>query len=48
MLVDVILMRHKGSKIGRELLATIARLVEMANKVQETRDRMTLLRVVNG
>lgn len=28
--------------------ATIARLVEMANKVQETRDRMTLLRVVNG
>lgn len=28
--------------------ATIARLVETANKVQETRDRTTLLRVVNG
>lgn len=28
--------------------ATIARLVEAANKVQETRDRTTLLRVVNG
>jgi integrase len=28
--------------------ATIARLVEMANKVTETRDRTTLLRVVNG
>jgi integrase len=28
--------------------ATIARLVEAANKVQETRDRITFLRVVNG
>lgn len=28
--------------------ATIARLVEAANKVRETRDRTTLLRVVNG
>jgi integrase len=28
--------------------AEIARLVELANKVQETRDRTTLLRVVNG
>ena len=28
--------------------ATIARLVEVANKVHETRDRTTLLRVVNG
>lgn len=28
--------------------ATIARLVEAADKVQETRDRTTLLRVVNG
>ena len=28
--------------------ATVARLVEMANKVSETRDRTTLLRVVNG
>ena len=28
--------------------ATIARLVEMANKVKETFDRTTLLRVVNG
>lgn len=28
--------------------ATIARLVEVANKVNETRDRTTLLRVVNG
>lgn len=28
--------------------ATIARLVEAANKVQQTRDRTTLLRVVNG
>ena len=28
--------------------ATIARLVETANKVQETRDRTTLLRVANG
>lgn len=28
--------------------ATIARLVEQANKVSETRDRTTLLRVVNG
>lgn len=28
--------------------ATIARLVEAANKVQETRDRTTLLRVANG
>jgi integrase len=28
--------------------ATIARLVEAANKVKETRDRTTLLRVVNG
>lgn len=28
--------------------ATIARLVEAANKVRETRDRSTLLRVVNG
>ena len=29
-------------------IATIARLVEAANKVRETRDRTTLLRVVNG
>jgi integrase len=28
--------------------AEIARLLELANKVQETRDRTTLLRVVNG
>jgi len=28
--------------------ATVARLIEVANKVQETRDRTTLLRVVNG
>jgi integrase len=28
--------------------ATVARLVEVANKVRETRDRTTLLRVVNG
>lgn len=28
--------------------ATIARLVEAANKKQETRDRTTLLRVVSG
>lgn len=28
--------------------ATVARLVEVANRVQETRDRTTLLRVVNG
>ena len=28
--------------------ATIARLVEAANKVQETRDRTTVLRVVNS
>lgn len=28
--------------------ASIAKLIEQANKVQETRDRMTLLRVVNG
>jgi hypothetical protein len=28
--------------------ATIARLVEAANKLRETRDRTTLLRVVNG
>jgi integrase len=28
--------------------ATIARLVEQANRVSETRDRTTLLRVVNG
>ena len=28
--------------------ATIARLVEAANKANETRDRITLLRVVNG
>lgn len=28
--------------------AKIARLVEAANKVQETRDRTTLLRVFNG
>jgi site-specific recombinase XerD len=28
--------------------AEIARLVELADKVQETRDRTTLLRVVNG
>lgn len=28
--------------------ATIARLVEAANKVRETRGRTTLLRVVNG
>jgi len=28
--------------------ATTARLVEMANKANETRDRTTLLRVVNG
>jgi hypothetical protein len=28
--------------------ATIARLVEAANTVHETRDRTTLLRVVNG
>ncbi len=28
--------------------ATIARMVEAANKAQETRDRTTLLRVVNG
>lgn len=28
--------------------ATVARLVEVANRVSETRDRTTLLRVVNG
>ena len=28
--------------------ATVARLVEMANRVSETRDRTTLLRVVDG
>ena len=28
--------------------ATVARLVEAANKVANTRDRTTLLRVVNG
>ena len=28
--------------------ATIARLVELANKVAQTRDRTTLLRVING
>jgi integrase len=28
--------------------ASIANLIEQANRVQETRDRMTLLRVVNG
>ena len=28
--------------------ATVARLVEAANKVTQTRDRTTLLRVVNG
>lgn len=28
--------------------STVARLVEVANRVSETRDRMTLLRVVNG
>jgi hypothetical protein len=28
--------------------ATITRLVEAANKVQETRDRTTLLRMANG
>jgi integrase len=32
----------------RYATATIARLVEAANKVKETRDRTTLLRVVNG
>lgn len=28
--------------------ASIARLIEVASKVQETRDRTTLRRVVNG
>jgi integrase len=28
--------------------STIARLVEVANKVMQTRDRTTLLRVING
>ena len=28
--------------------ATVARLVDAANRVSETRDRTTLLRVVNG
>ena len=38
-------MRRAAFMVG---IATIARLVEAADKVQETRDRTSLLRVVNG
>lgn len=45
-----LLLGHSVAGDMEQLYATaeIARLVEMANKVQDTRDRTTLLRVVNG
>lgn len=44
-----LLLGHaNGDMTQHYATATVARLVEMANKVTETRDRTTLLRVVNG
>jgi len=45
-----LLLGHSVEGDMEQLYATaeITRLVEMANKVQDTRDRTTLLRVVNG
>lgn len=43
------LLGHASSEMSDlYATATISRLVEQANKVSETRDRTTLLRVVNG
>jgi integrase len=45
-----LLLGHSTGEAMTQLYAsaTVARLVESANKVSETRDRTTLLRVVNG
>ena len=44
-----LLLRHALTGMPQHYAtAMIARLVEAANKVRETRDRATLLRVVNG
>lgn len=45
---DLLLGHASGEMSDLYATATVARLVELANKVQETRDRTTLLRVVNG
>jgi hypothetical protein len=41
------LLGHATTGMPQHYATTIARLVEAANKLQETRDRTTLLRVVN-
>lgn len=44
-----LLLGHAVEGMARHYAtATVARLIEQANKVQETQDRTTLLRVVNG
>ena len=44
-----LLLGHATEDMPRHYAtATIARLVELANKVTQTRDRTTLLRVING
>jgi len=44
-----LLLGHAIDRIRQHYAsATIARLVEAANKVQQTVDRSTLLRIVNG
>lgn len=44
-----LLLGHASKEMSQHYAtATVARLVETANRVHETRNRTTLLRVVNG
>ena len=44
-----LLMGHASEGMAQHYAtSTVARLIDLANKVSETRDRMTILRVVNG
>lgn len=45
---DLLLGHASGEMSDLYATATVARLVELANRVSDTRDRTTLLRVVNG
>ncbi len=45
---NLLLGHASGEMSDLYATATVARLVELANLVQETRDRITLLKVVNG
>lgn len=45
---DLILGHASGEMSDLYASSTVARLVDVANKAAETRDRTTLLRVVNG